>query len=191
MSSPFALFQQWYKEAEKSGEIDPYQFVLSTAINNQPRSRVVYWRDFVNETFYFFTNYQSAKGQEFAKNPKVSMNFHWRGPVHRQVRIEGTIAKASEAISDRYFATRPRGSQIGAWSSPQSQKIKDRAELERFVSETEKKFAGQDVPRPDFWGGYGITPTYFEFWEEGQSRLHSRLVMSKNGDEWTQKTIAP
>lgn len=98
---------------------------------------------------------------------------------------------ASPDISDRYFASRPRGSQIGAWSSPQSRKISDRAELEKLVQETEAKFNGKPVPRPDYWGGFGITPTYFEFWEEGASRLHTRIAMSKDVHGWTQKMIAP
>lgn len=191
MPNPFQIFDQWYKEAEAAGELEPYQFVLSTAVEGQPRSRVVFWREFIDNAFYFFTNYTSAKGAEFAKNPKVSMNFHWRKPAHRQVRIEGTIAKADAKISDAYFASRPRGSQVGAWSSPQSQKIADRAELERLVRENEKKFADGPVPRPEFWGGYGITPTYFEFWEEGASRLHTRIVMVKTAHGWTQSMIAP
>lgn len=191
MSSPFDIFDRWYKEAEQAGELDPYQFVLSTSVDNQPRSRVVYWRDFVNQKFYFFTNYKSAKGEELEQNSKVSMNFHWRKPVHRQVRIQGTIAKAEAGISDRYFSSRPRGSQIGAWASPQSQKILDRAELERLVQETEVRFKDKEVPRPDFWGGYGITPDYFEFWEEGASRLHNRTVLAKSPQGWTQKIVAP
>lgn len=189
--SPFDQFDKWYKEAEQAAVVEPYAFVLSTCKDGQPRSRVVFWRRFVDNVFYFFTNYSSAKGQEIEKDDKVSMNFHWRMPVGRQVRVQGTIAKASKEISDEYYSSRPRGSQVGAWASPQSRQIKDRSELESLVKEIEKRFEGKDIPRPEFWGGYGITPNYFEFWEEGISRLHTRTVYEKTASGWSQKTIAP
>lgn len=189
--NPIEQFNKWYKEAEEAGVVEPYAFVLSTVKDSQPRSRVVLWRRLIDGVFYFFTNYSSDKGVEIASSGKVAMNFHWRAPLHRQVRIQGVIAKATAAISDEYFASRPRGSQIGAWASPQSRPIQDRKALESLVSEIEQRFNGKDVPRPEFWGGYGITPTYIEFWEEGESRLHTRAVFERTPNGWSQKTIAP
>lgn len=189
--NPIEQFENWYKEAEVAGVIEPYAFVLSTVKNGQPRSRVVLWRRLIDNVFYFFTNYSSDKSEEIASSGKVAMNFHWRAPFHRQVRIQGTIAKAAASISDEYFSSRPRGSQIGAWASPQSRPIQDRKALESLVSEFENRFKGKEVPRPEFWGGFGITPTYIEFWQEGESRLHTRTVFEKTATGWTQKTIAP
>jgi pyridoxamine 5'-phosphate oxidase len=190
--SPFEFFNNWYRAAEQAKVIEPYAFVLST-VNSEgnPRSRVVLHRLTESETFYFFTNYTSDKGNEILNNSHVAMNFHWREPEHRQVRVQGTISKASAKISDAYFASRPRGSQIGAWSSPQSREITSAKELQQLVQQFEEKFEGKEVPRPEFWGGFGISPTYFEFWQEGESRLHSRTVFEKEKASWRMKTLAP
>lgn len=189
---PFTFFNEWYKEAEKANVIEPYSFVLST-INSrgEPRSRVVLWRRFIDNVFYFFTNYKSDKATEIENSKKVAMNFHWRLPQHRQVRIEGVIQKASKDISDEYFSTRPRGSQLGAWSSPQSRTISGKKDVEVLVNTFDQTFHGRDVTRPEFWGGYGISPHYFEFWEEGESRIHTRIVFSLVDNQWQQKMIAP
>lgn len=192
MLQPFDMFNQWYKEAEDAGVIEPFAFVLSTVTpQGEPRSRVVLWRRFVDNVFYFFTNYTSDKGAELLETQKAAMNFHWRQPYHRQIRIQGAVKKASAEISNEYFSTRPRGSQIGAWSSPQSRAIAGRAELEALVAGFEERFKGQDVPRPEFWGGFGIEPHYIEFWQEGESRLHTRTVFVLDKGQWAQKTIAP
>ena len=189
---PFDIFNQWYNEAEKAGVVEPFAFVLSTVSpQGEPRSRVVLWRRLVKNVFYFFTNYSSDKGRELQEAQCAAMNFHWRHPYHRQVRIQGRVKKASAEISNEYFSTRPRGSQIGAWASPQSRPISGREELESLVSSFEDQFKGQEVPRPEFWGGFGIEPTYFEFWQEGESRLHTRLVFEQDQGHWVQKTIAP
>ena len=192
MSSPFAIFEQWFVAAEETKMIEPNAMVLSTVdSNNHPTSRLVLFKRFHEEVLYFFTNYNSIKSKHMEKNPHVSVNFHWREPAHRQIRIEGKVIKASKEISDEYFKTRARGSQIGAWASPQSQPIQNREELEKKVAEYEKKFAGKDVPRPDFWGGWGLVPTKFEFWEAGESRLHTRMVYEKQGDEWKSVLLGP
>ncbi len=192
MSSPFDVFNKWYHDAEKANVLEPYAFVLSTVNERgEPRSRVVLWRRFIDNAFYFFTNYTSDKGQEIDHFKKVAMNFHWRQPMHRQVRVQGEIFKATPEISDEYFSTRPRGSQIGAWSSPQSRTINGRADLEKLVAQFEDRFKDQTVPRPEFWGGFGISPDYFEFWEEGESRLHKRRVFTLTHNVWVEKTIAP
>lgn len=192
MSSPFQVFEKWFVAAEEAKVIEPNAMVLSTIDEkNRPASRVVLFKRFHEEVMYFFTNYNSVKSKQMEKNQNVAANFHWRAPFHRQVRIEGTVKKASKEISDDYFKTRPRGSQIGAWSSPQSQPIENREQLEKLVAEFEKKFDGKDVPRPEFWGGWGIVPTKFEFWEEGESRLHTRMVYEKQGDEWKTILLGP
>ncbi len=175
--SPFSLFTEWYQAAEKGGQVEPNAFVLSSVQENgRPTSRVVLLKHTEDETYYFFTNYNSNKAKTLLANPFASFNFHWRSPLHRQVRIEGDILRASAKISDDYFNTRPRGSQIGAWSSPQSQKIESRSDLETRVQEFEKQFAGRDIPRPEYWGGFGLKPTRFEFWQEGEFRLHNRRL---------------
>ncbi len=191
--APFELFEKWYGEAESGGENEPYTMVVSSVQENgRPSSRVVYLKQTVDQTYYFFTNYNSEKSKAFAANPFASYNFHWRKPQHRQVRIEGDIVRASREISDAYFNTRPRGSQIGAWSSPQSQKIENRSELEKRVKEFEKQFLGRDVPRPEYWGGFGLKPTRFEFWQEGEFRLHTRrlFVLDATG-KWSESLLAP
>lgn len=189
--NPLDVFNSWYNEAEEAQVVEPFSFVLSTVKDGQPRSRVLFWRRLYEGVFYFFTNYGSDKGKEIENNSKVAMNFHWRLPIHRQVRIQGTITKAAKEISDDYFSKRPRGSQLGAWASPQSRAITGHDELEKLVNEMTERFKGKDVPRPEFWGGYAITPDYFEFWEEGESRLHNRTVFVKDKNAWTQRTIAP
>ncbi|MCB9073423.1 MAG: pyridoxamine 5'-phosphate oxidase [Bdellovibrionaceae bacterium] len=189
---PFEMFSDWYKQAEDAGVVEPFAFVLSTvSTHGEPHSRVVLLRRTEDKMFYFFTNYSSLKGMDVAQNPHVAMNFHWRAPEHRQIRIQGTVAKARADISDDYFSSRPRGSQIGAWSSPQSQMLTDKNDLLSRISLFDEKFSGKDVPRPEFWGGYGITPTYFEFWQEGENRLHTRIAFSKDGEKWVQKLLAP
>lgn len=192
MSSPFETFQLWLSEAEKDGQVEPIAMTLST-VNEKgaPTSRVVLLRKIQDDTFYFFTNYNSAKAKMLLDQKQACVNFHWRLPFHRQVRIEGAVAKASAQISDEYFYSRPRGSQIGAWASPQSQAIENRAELEARVEQYEKQFAGKDVPRPEYWGGFGLQPQMFEFWQEGESRLHTRQQFLKTDKGWQQKLLAP
>jgi pyridoxamine 5'-phosphate oxidase len=197
MMSPFDLFTEWYQTAEKGGQVEPNALVLSCVQESgRPSSRVVLLKHIEEQTFYFFTNYNSKKAQMLDAKPFASYNFHWRSPVHRQVRIEGEIVRASAKISDDYFRSRPRGSQIGAWASPQSQKIANRSDLEKRVSDFEKQFAGREIPRPEYWGGFGLKPTSFEFWEEGEFRLHSRRLFQR-GDaggaftSWSESLLAP
>jgi pyridoxamine 5'-phosphate oxidase len=190
--SPFVLFQDWYTQAEKSGQIEPNAFVLSSlSKNGGPTSRVVLLKHTEQDVYYFFTNYNSNKAQSLSAQTAACFNFHWRSPFHRQIRIEGNIIKASPEISDRYFKTRPRGSQIGAWASPQSQKIQNREELEKRVAEFEKQFQGRDVPRPEYWGGFGLKPQRFEFWQEGEFRLHTRRLFVLENDKWQESLLAP
>lgn len=190
--NPFLVFNDWFNAAEKAGVTEPNAMVLSSlGADQMPASRVVLLKDVQDEVFYFFTNYNSTKSQEMLKNPRVAINFHWRLPFHRQIRIQGQVQKATAEISDEYFSTRPRGSQIGAWSSPQSQKITGRQQIEDIVKTFEKKFEGQTVPRPEFWGGFGITASSFEFWQEGEFRLHTRWKYTKSAQGWKSELLAP
>jgi pyridoxamine 5'-phosphate oxidase len=173
---PIAAFLRWHAEA---GVPEPDAAVLSTTAG---RGRVV----LVRGPFRFFTNYESAKAREIAADPRVSLTFHWQ-PVHRQVRVEGVAARLPAAESDAYFAGRPRGSQLSAHASPQSQPI-SRAELEARLAALE--FEG-DVPRPDHWGGYGVTPDAIEFWQGRPNRLHDRLRYVRLGDGWEIDRLAP
>ena len=191
LSDPELQFDKWLEEAIKGQCDEPNAFVLSTIDDNKPRSRVVLLKGIHSGQFVFYTNYLSSKGQELGKNPHASMNFLWL-PLQRQVRIEGTIVKVSEALSDDYFQKRPRGNQLGAIASPQSQKMSSRQDLEKLFSETEKKYSsGQPLDRPAQWGGYGIKVNYFEFWQGRDNRMHDRIVYQKVGSSWEISRLAP
>lgn len=188
---PFDQFESWFSEALKSECDEPNAFVLSTIHDNKPRSRVVLLKGIVNQKLLFYTNYESAKGHELDENPYVSMNFLWL-PLQRQVRIEGKISKVDEKLSEEYFQKRPRGSQIGAIASPQSQVMKDRHELENLFRQTEEKFAADTkLSRPRHWGGYQIEPSYFEFWQGRDNRMHDRVCYELKAGGWERFRLAP
>lgn len=188
--NPFELFQIWFDEAVKAPEVESNAFVLSTLDENlQPSSRIVYLKEVVNEQFVFFTNYNSHKGKDIEKNNKVSMLFFWP-LMSRQVRIDGICTKTSEEVSDDYFNSRPRNSQLGAWASHQSDILNNRKELEDRFVELEKKYPNE-IPRPPHWGGYKIDPIQVEFWQGRPSRLHDRLVLTKNNGVWTAQRKNP
>lgn len=186
---PLALFEEWFNHASKS-EKEPHAFALST-VNSEgrPSSRIVYLKDIIDGGFVFYTNYDSHKGKEIAENDWVSMLFFW-ADLSRQIRIEGHCKKVDESVSDAYFASRPRGSQIGAWASAQSDELSNREELVEKVQFFEEKFPNE-VPRPPHWGGYIIDPVLVEFWQGQPSRLHDRLVFEKAGEIWTKKRKNP
>ena len=182
-TNPFDLFQEWMTEAVKNNEREPNAFALSTVgENNQPDSRIVYLRDLIDFQFIYYTNYNSKKGKDIDANPNVSMLFFWPD-CSRQVRIEGVCRKTDTVVSDENFNSRPRGSQIGAWASNQSDELRDRSELEIRVKAYEEKFVDV-VPRPEHWGGYQIQPLVFEFWQGKPSRLHDRFVFTAKGEHW-------
>lgn len=176
---PLLLFQKWYKEAFEKNCGEPHAMVISTVDKNlQPSSRTVYMKELVAEGLIFYTNYESKKAQDIEENPRVSVLFYW-DCLERQVRIQGNAVKAPKVMSDEYFASRPRASQIGAWASHQSANIKDRSELEKAYSEIEKRFKAMSIPRPDYWGGFLVQPNYFEFWQGRPGRLHDRICFEQ------------
>ena len=189
--SPFKQYAVWFKEAVNSEILDPFAMCLSTVgLNGQPSSRIVYMRDILDDGFVFYTNYLSQKGKELLSTPKAALNLHW-GELDRQIRIEGEVVKVSEEISDKYFASRPKESQIGAWASAQSDVLTTREELEQHVLKYTERFKDVDVDRPKHWGGYILRPTKIEFWQGRASRLHDRIVYTKEGVEWKLGRLSP
>lgn len=189
--NPGDQMAKWLQDAI-SGQCDePNAFTLSTCVNGKPRARVVLLKGMDKEKLYFYTNYKSSKGSEIESNDSVAMTFLWL-PLQRQVRIEGKISLATPAESDNYFSKRPRGSQLGAIASPQSSRVTDRTQLEKLFKETEEKYQGQEVlPRPQHWGGYIITPTYFEFWQGRDNRMHDRICYEMKNGNWETFRLAP
>ncbi len=190
--NPFSLFSSWFEDAKASEIILVNAMTLSTVgLDGKPASRTVLLKDVENEAFVFFTNYQSQKGKELQKVPAASLLFSWV-PLERQVRIDGPVEKVSAAESDAYFATRPRGSQLGAWASPQSEIIADRTALDRAVEKAEYQYANHPVPRPPHWGGYRVVPDAIEFWQGQASRLHDRIRYKKDrNSHWIFERLAP
>jgi pyridoxamine 5'-phosphate oxidase len=193
-ADPLAQFRIWFAQAEQAGLVEPHAMTLSTVdVAGRPASRYVLLRG-LDEAhgFQFFTNLRSAKAQELAGRPAAALAFGWLG-LNRQVRVSGRVAQLPDALSDDYFAGRPRGSRIGAWASPQSEILPGRDALDRLVTETEARFAGvEDVPRPPFWGGYGVRPETIEFWQGRRSRLHDRLRYRRGDDgAWVVERLAP
>ncbi len=190
-NDPFKAFQEWFDEACSSKEAEPNAFSLcsANAENNQPSSRIVYLKELRSKEFVFYTNYQSEKSDDINGNPRVSMLFFWPG-LQRQIRIQGIVTKISPEESDRYFNSRPRSSQLGAWASDQSRPLKSRETLEQKIADLEKRFP-ENIDRPEFWGGYGVAPFKFEFWQGRPSRLHDRIVFEKEENLWASHRINP
>ncbi|MGH2622857.1 MAG: pyridoxamine 5'-phosphate oxidase [Sphingobacterium sp.] len=192
LSNPLEQFSKWFQEALTSEVTEPTAMVLSTVSEKGfPSSRVVLLKDIRKNGLSFFTNYTSKKAKEIIHNPSVSILFFWP-ELQRQIRIEGQVEKLPAADSDEYFASRPRNSQIGAIASPQSQEIKDREVLENQVNILSEKFKeGQNIPRPNFWGGFLVKPVRYEFWQGRSSRLHDRIIYEMENNNWIIKRIAP
>jgi pyridoxamine 5'-phosphate oxidase len=191
-NDPIQQFGKWWNEALKS-EIDEINaMVLATATKDgKPSARIVLLKGYDEKGFVFYTNYDSQKGLELADNPNASIVFFWK-ELQRQVRIDGIIEKVSAEESDTYFNSRPEGSRIGAWASPQSKVVATRSELENSYETYHQKFAGKNIPRPTHWGGYRIKPIEIEFWQGRPNRLHDRILYSlKDEGSWKIERLAP
>ena len=190
-ANPLIQFNSWWNDAIASN-IDEVNAMTLATVNEQgkPSARIVLLKGMSEMGFEFYTNYESHKAKEMAVNNKVALVFFWK-ELERQIRIEGTVAKAPEAISDEYFMSRPVESRIGAWSSPQSSIISSRELLDANVEANTKKFENQEVIRPVFWGGYIVTPSLFEFWQGRSNRLHDRIEYILENDNWIKRRLAP
>jgi len=188
---PISLFESWFESARKSGLFLPEAMTLSTATSDgKPSSRMVLLKSVEKAGFTFYTNYDSRKASDLDSNPHAALLFHW--PIlQRQVRIEGRIERISREESGEYFHSRSKGSQIGAWASKQSSELDQRKTLENQVREFEAKFAGEEIPLPDNWGGYRVIPERIEFWQGRPFRLHDRLVFERKASEWSTHRLYP
>jgi pyridoxamine 5'-phosphate oxidase len=191
-ANPITLFDSWLKDAAANEiVVEANAMVLSTAADGRLSSRTVLLKDLTQDGFTFFSNYNSRKAQQIEKNANVSLVFPWY-PLERQVIVIGSASKVSNEESEKYFASRPRGSQIGAWASAQSSELSSRAELEEKFANFEAKWPiGEQIPRPDFWGGYVVKPESIEFWQGRYSRLHDRIRYVKEDNNWHLKRLSP
>lgn len=189
---PIARFATWFEEARHPAILDRTAMSLATATpDGAPSVRMVLLKGFDARGFAFYMNLQSRKGEELGANPRAALNFYWQG-LERQVRIEGPVAPVSEGEADAYFATRPRGAQIGAWASDQSRPMKERGDFERRIVELATRYDSVDVPRPPQWSGFRLNPSRMEFWTGRENRLHEREVFTREGDgPWKMELLYP
>jgi pyridoxamine 5'-phosphate oxidase len=190
-SDPVEQFRRWFDEALEADLHEPNAFVLATATRDGlPSARVVLLKGLDERGFVFYTNYEGRKGRELEENPRAALLFYW-GELERQVRVEGTVSRTSEEESDAYYASRPRGSRLGAWASEQSRVVEGREFLEDRIGDLEAEYEGREVPRPAFWGGYRVEPEAVEFWQGRENRLHDRIVYRREDGGWKTERLQP
>jgi pyridoxamine 5'-phosphate oxidase len=190
-AEPFGLFGAWLADATRSEPNDPNALALATVdADGLPDVRMVLLKGFDQKGFVFYTNFESAKGQEILGSMKAAMCFHWKS-LRRQVRVRGPVEIVSDAEADAYYVTRPRGSRIGAWASKQSRELESRFALEKAVAEYTARYPIGDIPRPAHWSGFRIIPQQIEFWHDRPFRLHDRVVFTRSGDGWEKTRLYP
>ncbi|MCR9123647.1 MAG: pyridoxamine 5'-phosphate oxidase [Phyllobacteriaceae bacterium] len=192
-TDPFGLFADWLAEAEKNEPNDPNAMSLATADESGlPNVRMVLLKGFDERGFVFYTNFESQKGEELLANRQAAMCFHWKS-LRRQVRLRGPVTIVDDEEADTYYASRPRGSRIGAWASHQSRPLESKFALEKEVARYTAKYAIGDIPRPPHWSGFRLSPTYLEFWKDGKFRLHDRFVFTRDneGADWQTARFYP
>jgi pyridoxamine 5'-phosphate oxidase len=189
---PLVVFREWFDYAVAQEVPEPTAMALGTVDEQgQPSVRMVLLKGYDEHGLVFYTNYESRKGRELERHPRAALTFFWP-TLHRQIRVEGPVSRVSSEESDLYFASRDRGSRIGAWASAQSVVIRGRSELELRVQQAEARFAGQDeVPRPWYWGGYRLAPERWEFWQGRRSRLHDRILYRRDRETWRRERLSP
>ncbi|MBW8048732.1 MAG: pyridoxamine 5'-phosphate oxidase [Cytophagales bacterium] len=188
---PIKQFNKWLSVAKKTSMIHPEAMTLATSTKDgKPSVRILLLKGVIDSKFIFFTNYQSSKAKEIEVNPYGALLFYWE-KLERQVRIKGKIEKIAEKESEDYFKTRPNGSKLGAWASPQSEVIPDRTFLEKNFKEFEEKYKNEEIPRPQYWGGYQLIPSMLEFWQGKPNRLHDRIRYRLENDKWIIERLAP
>ena len=190
-AEPYALFARWLEDARAAEPNDPDAVALATVDGDGlPNVRMVLLKDFDAHGFVFYTNYESTKGRELLAARKAAMCFHWKS-LRRQVRVRGPVETVSEAEADAYYASRPRGSRIGAWASKQSRPLESRFALEKAVAEYTARYAIGEIPRPPYWSGFRIRPVSIEFWHDRPFRLHDRMAFQAEGDGWKKTRLYP
>ena len=191
LPDPLAQFERWLADAAAASLVEPTAMSLATvSAEGRPSLRIVLFKGLYQGGFTFYTNYESRKGEELAARPEAALTFWW-DKLERQVRIEGRVERVPRELSDRYFHSRPRGSQIGAYTSRQSQVLQKREELDARLAATGERFSGQDIPLPDYWGGYVVVPETIEFWQGRANRVHDRLLYVRAGNAWRMERLEP
>jgi pyridoxamine 5'-phosphate oxidase len=191
MADPLALFDEWFAEAREAEINDPEAMSLATAdAEGRPSARIVLLKGHGPRGFVFYTNEQSAKGEQLTANPRAALLLHWKS-LRRQVRVEGPVERVAQADADAYFASRARDSQLGAWASDQSRPLDSRATFESRFEQARRQFEGEDVPRPPHWGGYRVIPERVEFWSDRPHRLHERRLFTLQDGSWSEGLLYP
>jgi pyridoxamine 5'-phosphate oxidase len=190
-AAPIERLRRWLDEAGAAETVEPSAMVVATATRDgRPAARVVLLRGLDEAGLVFFSNYESRKGSELAANPFAAAVFYWRA-LERQVRVEGRVERIAAEASDEYFESRPRGHRLSAWASAQSRVVPSRAYLEEEMAAVQERFAGVEIPRPPYWGGYRIVPERFEFWHARPDRMHDRIVYERGADGWSVVRLSP